>query len=68
QSHSCFQWGEDEPFDVESDSEEFTGGETEAEMMGGKAGGMVKEDDSDSEWHDTQDILRAERVEASTEK
>ncbi|KAH9317063.1 hypothetical protein KI387_018832, partial [Taxus chinensis] len=62
----------DEPINVDSDFEEFTRGETEEEMMeegaGGEAGGMAKEDDSNSEWHNTQDILRGERAEVSAEK
>ncbi|KAH9296213.1 hypothetical protein KI387_039801 [Taxus chinensis] len=59
----------DEPINVDFESEEFTRGETEEEIedmeiseMGG--GG----DDSDPEWHDTQEILQAERVERSTER
>ncbi|KAH9321215.1 hypothetical protein KI387_015854, partial [Taxus chinensis] len=62
----------DEPIDVDKYSEEFTGGENEEEMMGdgigGEASGVAQEDDSDSEWHDIKDILRAEREEVSVEK
>ncbi|KAH9298724.1 hypothetical protein KI387_030406, partial [Taxus chinensis] len=48
----------DDPIDIDSESEEFTGGETEEEI----------EEDSDPEWHDTQDIMQAERAEQSAER
>ncbi|KAH9323972.1 hypothetical protein KI387_043913 [Taxus chinensis] len=47
----------DDPIDIDSDSEELTEGGSEEET-----------DDSDPEWHDTQDIMQAERAEQSTEK
>ncbi|KAH9308145.1 hypothetical protein KI387_036056, partial [Taxus chinensis] len=44
-----FSWEEDEPVDVESKSEEFTGGDTKEETMGegvgGEASGMAEEYD-----------------------
>ncbi|KAH9323966.1 hypothetical protein KI387_043907 [Taxus chinensis] len=43
-----------DPIDIDSESEEFTGGETE--------------EDSDPEWHDTQDIMQAARAEQSAER
>ncbi|KAH9296003.1 hypothetical protein KI387_039591, partial [Taxus chinensis] len=58
----------DEPIDVDSESEEFTREETEDKTMGGEVGETAEEDDSDSEWHDTQSILRPKRVEESAEK
>ncbi|KAH9310247.1 hypothetical protein KI387_044192 [Taxus chinensis] len=47
----------DDPIEVDSESKEFTGGETEEET-----------EDSDPEWHDTQDIMQAERAEQSAER
>ncbi|KAH9291921.1 hypothetical protein KI387_042891, partial [Taxus chinensis] len=47
----------DDPIDIDSDSEEFTEGGSEEQT-----------DDSDPEWHDTQDILQAERAEQSAER
>ncbi|KAH9330064.1 hypothetical protein KI387_002172, partial [Taxus chinensis] len=47
----------DDPIDIDSDSEEFSEGRTEEET-----------EDSDPEWHDTQDIMQAERAEQSAEK
>ncbi|KAH9325466.1 hypothetical protein KI387_005644, partial [Taxus chinensis] len=46
-----------DPIEVDSESEEFTGGGTEEETK-----------DSDPEWHDTQDIMQAERAEQSAER
>ncbi|KAH9311448.1 hypothetical protein KI387_026483, partial [Taxus chinensis] len=37
-----------DPIDIDSESEEFIGGETEEDT----------EEDSDPEWHDTQDIMQ----------
>ncbi|KAH9329436.1 hypothetical protein KI387_001544, partial [Taxus chinensis] len=47
----------DDPIDIDSDSEESTEGGSEEQM-----------DDSDPEWHDTQDIMQAEREEQSAER
>ncbi|KAH9330290.1 hypothetical protein KI387_002398, partial [Taxus chinensis] len=46
-----------DPIDIDSDSEELTEGGSEEET-----------DDSDPEWHDTQDIMQAERDEQSAER
>ncbi|KAH9318723.1 hypothetical protein KI387_020492, partial [Taxus chinensis] len=45
------------PIDIDSDSEEHTEGGSEEQT-----------DESDPEWHDTQDILRVEREEQSAER
>ncbi|KAH9332111.1 hypothetical protein KI387_043692 [Taxus chinensis] len=42
----------DDPIDIDSDSEESTEGGSEEQT-----------DESDLEWHDTQDIMQAERAE-----
>ncbi|KAH9298651.1 hypothetical protein KI387_030333, partial [Taxus chinensis] len=47
----------DDPIDIDSDSEEFIEGGIEEET-----------DDSDPEWHDTQDIMQVERAKQSTER
>ncbi|KAH9299546.1 hypothetical protein KI387_031228, partial [Taxus chinensis] len=47
----------DDPIDIDSDSEELTEGGSEEQT-----------DDSDPEWHDTQDILQEERAEKSAER
>ncbi|KAH9312001.1 hypothetical protein KI387_027036, partial [Taxus chinensis] len=44
----------DDPIDIDSKSEEFTGGETEEE--------------NDPEWHDTQDIMQVARAKQSAER
>ncbi|KAH9297168.1 hypothetical protein KI387_028850, partial [Taxus chinensis] len=58
----------DEPIDMDSESKEFTRGEIEEETEEMEISGMGGEDDSDPEWHDTQEILRAERAEWSAER
>ncbi|KAH9328005.1 hypothetical protein KI387_000113, partial [Taxus chinensis] len=47
----------DDPIDIDSDSEEFTKGGTKEET-----------EDSDLEWHETQDIMQAKRAKQSAEK
>ncbi|KAH9330968.1 hypothetical protein KI387_003076, partial [Taxus chinensis] len=47
----------DDPIDIDSDSEELTEGGSEEQT-----------DDSNPEWHDTQDIMQAKRAEQSAEK
>ncbi|KAH9307989.1 hypothetical protein KI387_035900, partial [Taxus chinensis] len=60
---------EDEPIDVDSKFEEYTGDETKEESVGEEMGeeGLggetgeathMEEEESDPEWHDTQDMLR----------
>ncbi|KAH9308444.1 hypothetical protein KI387_036355, partial [Taxus chinensis] len=60
----------DDPIDVDSKSEGFTRRETEEDTEETKTGvgGTCEEDDSDSEWHDTHDILRAEREKQSVDR
>ncbi|KAH9319447.1 hypothetical protein KI387_021216, partial [Taxus chinensis] len=57
----------DGPIDIDSESEEFTGGETEEEPEA-QVNELGGEEDNDPEWHDTQDILQAERVKQSAER
>ncbi|KAH9311512.1 hypothetical protein KI387_026547, partial [Taxus chinensis] len=57
----------DEPIDTDSESEEFTVGEIEEETEA-EVNELGGEEDSDPNWHDTQDILQAERVEQSVER
>ncbi|KAH9290808.1 hypothetical protein KI387_034925, partial [Taxus chinensis] len=47
----------DDPIDIDSDSKELIEGGSEEQT-----------DDSDPEWHDTQDILQEERAEKSAER
>ncbi|KAH9289906.1 hypothetical protein KI387_034023, partial [Taxus chinensis] len=58
----------DDPIDIDSESEEFTGGETEEETEDMEVSESGGEEDSDPEWHDTQEILQAERAEQSAER
>ncbi|KAH9319048.1 hypothetical protein KI387_020817, partial [Taxus chinensis] len=58
----------DEPIDVDSESKEFTGGDTEEETEDMEISEMGGGDESDPEWHDTQEILQAERAERSAER
>ncbi|KAH9318181.1 hypothetical protein KI387_019950, partial [Taxus chinensis] len=51
----------DDPIDIDSESEEFIGGETEEETKDMEVSESGGEEDSDPEWHDTQEILQAER-------
>ncbi|KAH9299894.1 hypothetical protein KI387_044117 [Taxus chinensis] len=48
----------DDPINVDSESEEFTGGETEEET----------EEESDPKWYDTQDIMQVARAEQCAER
>ncbi|KAH9313243.1 hypothetical protein KI387_028278, partial [Taxus chinensis] len=58
----------DDPIDIDSESEEFTGGETEEETEDMEVSESGGGEDSDPEWHDTQEILQAERAEQSAER
>ncbi|KAH9296335.1 hypothetical protein KI387_039923, partial [Taxus chinensis] len=51
---------EDELIDLDSDSEEDTGDDTEGELVGEEDEGArpLEGDETDPEWHDTQEILR----------
>ncbi|KAH9304853.1 hypothetical protein KI387_009257, partial [Taxus chinensis] len=56
-----------DPIDIDSKSEDFTGGETEEETEA-EVSELGGEENSDPEWHDTQDILQVERAEQSAER
>ncbi|KAH9307571.1 hypothetical protein KI387_035482 [Taxus chinensis] len=69
---------QDEPIDLDFDSEEDTGDETEESVgedmedegvgVGTGEAAHVEEEESDPEWHDTQEMLRAAYEEASAER
>ncbi|KAH9314445.1 hypothetical protein KI387_023072, partial [Taxus chinensis] len=61
---------EDEPIDLDSNFEEDAGDDMEGESVEEEDEGVrpSEGDDSDPEWHDTQEILIAAHEEASTER
>lgn len=58
----------DDPIDIDSESEEFTGGQTEEETEDVEISELGGEEYSDPELHDTQEILQAKREEQSAER
>ncbi|KAH9309153.1 hypothetical protein KI387_037064, partial [Taxus chinensis] len=50
-----------------SEPEEFIGGETEEEIEDMEISELGEEEDINPKWHDSQEILQAERVEQSVE-
>ncbi|KAH9322927.1 hypothetical protein KI387_017566, partial [Taxus chinensis] len=68
QIHASPAHSSDDPIDIDSESEEFTGGEMEEETEDMEVSESGGEEDNDLEWHDTQEILQAERAEQSAER